>query len=37
VSGALGEAGAVSPLWAAWTPNVLFFVGAVFLLARVRT
>lgn len=37
VSGALGEAGAVSPLWAAWTPNVLFFVGAIFLLARVRT
>lgn len=37
VSGALGEAGAVSPMWAAWTPNVLFFVGAIFLLARVRT
>jgi lipopolysaccharide export system permease protein len=37
VSGALGEAGAVSPLSAAWAPNVLFLVGAVFLLARVRT
>lgn len=37
VSGALGEAGAVSPMWAAWTPNALFFVGSVFLLARVKT
>lgn len=37
VSGALGEAGAVSPLAAAWTPNVLFFLGALVLLSRVRT
>lgn len=37
VSGALGEAGAISPLAAAWTPNLLFFFGAIFLLARVRT
>jgi lipopolysaccharide export system permease protein len=37
VSGALGEAGALSPLTAAWIPNVLFSVGAVVLLARVRT
>lgn len=37
VSGALGEAGALSPLSAAWIPNVLFFVGALFLMARVRT
>src|SRR5690606_21700764 len=37
VSGALGEAGALSPLNAAWIPNVLFFVCAVVLLARVRT
>lgn len=37
VSGALGEAGAIDPLTAAWTPNVLFFVGALFLLRRVRT
>ena len=37
VSGALGEAGAIPPLAAAWSPNVLFFVGAIFLLGRVRT
>jgi len=37
ISGALGEAGAIAPLTAAWTPNVLFFVGSIFLLARVRT
>lgn len=37
ISGALGEAGAIDPLTAAWTPNVLFFVGALFLLRRVRT
>ena len=37
VSGALGEAGAVSPFSAAWAPNLLFFVGALVLLARVRT
>ncbi len=37
ISGALGEAGAIDPLTAAWTPNVLFFVGALLLLRRVRT
>jgi len=37
VSGALGEAGALSPIVAAWSPNVLFLVGAIVLLARVRT
>jgi lipopolysaccharide export system permease protein len=37
ISGALGEAGALPPLPAAWAPNVLFFVGALFLLRRVRT
>lgn len=37
VSGALGEAGALTALSAAWLPNVLFFAGAVVLLARVRT
>ena len=36
-SGALGEAGTLSPLWAAWSPNVLFFVAGVTLLSRVRT
>lgn len=37
VSGALGEAGALSPLVAAWLPNAVFGVAAVFFLARVRT
>lgn len=37
VSGALGQAGAMSPLWAAWLPNVLFLAGAMVLLRRVRT
>lgn len=37
VAGALGEAGAVSPLVAAWTPNALFTMTAAVLLARVRT
>ncbi|MEQ1856869.1 MAG: LptF/LptG family permease [Longimicrobiales bacterium] len=36
-AGALGEAGAISPWSAAWIPNVLFFGGAMVLLARVRT
>lgn len=37
VSGALGEAGALSPLTAAWLPNWLFALGAALLLGRVRT
>jgi lipopolysaccharide export system permease protein len=37
ISGALGEAGTLSPMWAAWAPNVLFFGAAAVLLARVRT
>ncbi|MDX1492490.1 MAG: LptF/LptG family permease [Longimicrobiales bacterium] len=37
VSGALGEAGALSPLVAAWLPNAVFGVAAVFFMARVRT
>ena len=37
VAGALGEAGALSPLTAAWIPNVVFFGAAVVSLARVRT
>jgi len=36
VSGAVGEAGALSPLTAAWLPNVVFFGAAMVLLARVR-
>ncbi len=37
VAGALGEAGALSPLTAAWIPNVVFLAAAVIALARVRT
>jgi lipopolysaccharide export system permease protein len=34
---AMGEAGAISPWSAAWTPNILFAGAALLLLARVRT
>ncbi|MDP2958324.1 MAG: LptF/LptG family permease [Longimicrobiales bacterium] len=37
VSGALGQAGTMPPLAAAWLPNVLFFGTALVLLRRVRT
>ncbi|MDX1646887.1 MAG: LptF/LptG family permease, partial [Longimicrobiales bacterium] len=37
VSGALGEAGALSPLTAAWLPNAVFATAAAFFLLRVRT
>ena len=37
VSGALGQAGTMAPLTAAWLPNVLFFGTALVLLRRVRT
>ncbi len=37
ISGAVGEAGAMPPLAAAWLPNVVFFGAALVLLARVRT
>ena len=37
VSGALGQAGTLSPLTAAWLPNALFFGAALVLLRRVRT
>jgi lipopolysaccharide export system permease protein len=37
ISGAVGEAGAFSPLVAAWLPNAIFFGAAMVLLARVRT
>jgi lipopolysaccharide export system permease protein len=37
VAGALGQAGAMAPLTAAWIPNVLFFATALVLLRRVRT
>lgn len=34
---ALGEAGALTPWMAAWTPNIVFGAAALALLARVRT
>lgn len=37
VSSGLGHAGALPPLVAAWLPNVMFLVAAIFLLGRVRT
>lgn len=37
VSGALGEAGTLMPLTAAWIPNVAFLVGGIVLMVRVRT
>jgi lipopolysaccharide export system permease protein len=37
ISGALGEAGALSPLAAAWLPNIIFTVAGLFFMARVRT
>jgi len=37
VMSAVGEAGIVDPVLAAWVPNALFLVAALFLTARVRT
>jgi lipopolysaccharide export system permease protein len=37
VAGAMGYAGTLPPLLAAWLPNLLFLVGGLFLLSRVRT
>ena len=37
VTAALGEAGALQPLTAAWLPNAVFLVAAMAALARVRT
>ncbi|UCC24213.1 MAG: LptF/LptG family permease [Gemmatimonadales bacterium] len=37
VFGGLGESGAIPVEWAAWTPNGLFLVTGLVLLARVRT
>ncbi len=35
--GAIGIAGGLPPLWAAWTPNVMFLLVGAVLLMRVRT
>jgi LPS export ABC transporter permease LptG len=37
VSIAIGQGGAISPLLAAWAPNILFGAAAVYLLLTVRT
>lgn len=37
VGKAVGASGAVDPLLAAWAPNVVFLVGGIYLLWRVRT
>jgi lipopolysaccharide export system permease protein len=37
VAGALGYAGTLDPLLAAWLPNALFFVAGLILMAKVRT
>ena len=37
VAAALGQAGALEPLTAAWIPNVVFLGAAAVALARVRT
>ncbi|MGD8321899.1 MAG: LptF/LptG family permease [Gemmatimonadota bacterium] len=37
VAAALGQAGAMDPLLAAWLPNTVFFAGALVLMKRVRT
>jgi lipopolysaccharide export system permease protein len=37
LSEALGEAGALSPFAAAWTPNIVFGAAALVLMGRVRT
>lgn len=37
VTGALGSAGALTPIVAAWLPNGVFATAALFFLARVRT
>ncbi|MCY3944541.1 MAG: LptF/LptG family permease [Gemmatimonadetes bacterium] len=35
--GAIGIAGGLPPLWAAWAPNMIFLLVGLVLLARVRT
>ena len=35
--GAIGIAGGLPPLWAAWAPNLIFLLVGLVLLARVRT
>lgn len=37
IAGAAGAAGMMDPMYAAWSPNALFLVAAIGLLARVRS
>ncbi len=37
VSGAIGAGGLLSPVLAAWTPNILFAAAAAYLILTVRT
>jgi lipopolysaccharide export system permease protein len=37
VGKAIGSSGAVDPIWAAWTPNLVFLAAGLVLMARVRT
>jgi lipopolysaccharide export system permease protein len=37
VSGAMGYAGLLTPVMAAWLPNLIFLVGGLLLMIRVRT
>ena len=37
VGTAVGQSGALPPLVAAWMPNVLFLLGGIYLMVRVRT
>ena len=37
LAGAFGQSGAMSPMLAAWLPNLLFLVAGLILLTRVRT
>lgn len=37
VAGGFGSSGTLPPVWAAWLPNLIFFVAGAGLLARVRT
>jgi lipopolysaccharide export LptBFGC system permease protein LptF len=35
--GAMGGAGLLSPVLAAWAPNIIFTAGAVYMILTVRT
>lgn len=37
IAAAFGASGAITPLWAAWSPNLLFLLAGLVLMVRVRT